>query len=268
MNKSPKQISLENKILDQLKGKSLQAAEILFADEELQAMQDYANNVSIKRLGYNDHGPVHMRKAALNALKMFNLLENRGVKMSLEKEGIALQEDSMLAVFAASLLHDLGMTVTRDTHEILGLELARPFIEKVLNAVYSTAEVATKVAVRAIIQESIFGHMATRKIHSIEAGLVLVGDGSDMEHGRARITALLSEKPRIGDIHKYSSTAIDKVIIDQGEVKPIRILVKMNQSAGLFQIEEVLYPKIASSPIKEYIELYGQVEEEELLKYI
>ena len=50
MNKSPKQISLENKLLNMLDGKSLKAAEILFADEELQAMQDYANNVSIKRL--------------------------------------------------------------------------------------------------------------------------------------------------------------------------------------------------------------------------
>lgn len=268
MNKSPKQISLENKLLNMLDGKSLKAAEILFADEELQAMQDYANNVSIKRLGYNDHGPVHMRKAALNTVTMFKLLEQNNVKMSLESEGIAENDDSLLAVFIAALLHDLGMAITHDKHEIVGIELAKPFIDKVINTIYLPSEISKKVAVRSIIQESIFGHMATQKIHSIEAGLVLVGDGCDMEHGRARITSLLSEKPRIGDIHKYSSTAIKKVSITQGDEKPIRILVQMSQSAGLFQIEEVLYPKIASSPIKPYIELYGQVMEEELLKYI
>jgi len=101
MNKSAKQISLEHKILDSLKGKTLQAAEMIFNDIELQAMQEYANNVSIKRLGYNDHGPVHMRKAALNAMTMFNLLIENQIKMSLEKEDVAEAEDSRLAVFMA-----------------------------------------------------------------------------------------------------------------------------------------------------------------------
>jgi len=73
MNKSVKQSSLERSILKLLKGKPLQAAQMLFADPELQTMQEYANIVSIKRLGYNDHGPVHMRKATLNAIKMFKL---------------------------------------------------------------------------------------------------------------------------------------------------------------------------------------------------
>ena len=48
-------------------------------DEELQELQDYANNVSIKRLGYNDHGPVHMRQVVGNAIKMLNLLQDAGI---------------------------------------------------------------------------------------------------------------------------------------------------------------------------------------------
>ena len=42
-------------------------------ENTLQEMQDYANNVSIKRLGFNDHGPVHMRQVASNSIKMLNI---------------------------------------------------------------------------------------------------------------------------------------------------------------------------------------------------
>jgi uncharacterized protein len=98
--------------------------------------------------------------------------------------------------------------------------------------------------------------------------LVLVGDGCDMEKGRARITTLLSDQPKVGDIHKYSSTAIQNVQLMVGEKKPIRIHVQMKQSVGFFQVEEVLYPKIAVSPVKKYIELVANVEGQELKKYL
>ena len=37
------------------------------------------------------------------------------------------------------------------------------------------------------MQEGIIGHMGHEKIHSIEAGTVLVADGTDMTKGRARM---------------------------------------------------------------------------------
>ena len=54
--KSVKEVSVESKILKRLQGypNCLKLVNYLFEDEELQEMQDYANNVSIKRLGYND----------------------------------------------------------------------------------------------------------------------------------------------------------------------------------------------------------------------
>lgn len=47
-------------------------------------MQEYANNVSIRRLGFNDHGPVHMRQVMNNAIKMLNILHEAGIKTSLK----------------------------------------------------------------------------------------------------------------------------------------------------------------------------------------
>jgi len=121
---------------------------------------------------------------------------------------------------------------------------------------------------KSLIIECIFGHMATQAIHSLEAGLVLIGDGCDMEQGRSRISSMLSDRPRVGDIHRYSSTGIDRVNIIKGEKKPIQIKVDMSESVGFFQVEEVLFPKISFSPVKKYIELYAGVKGKELKKYL
>ncbi len=268
MNKSVKQSSLERSILKLLKGKPLQAAQMLFADPELQAMQEYANIVSIKRLGYNDHGPVHMRKATLNAIKMFRLLNEAGIQMSLEKEGAGTDEDSLTGVLFASLLHDLGMSIARHSHELISIQLATPFIDRILDAIHAPDDYMTKTAIRSIAIEGIFGHMATQNIHSLEAGLVLLGDGSDMEKGRARIPTILSSEPRIGDIHRTSAGAIQRVLIQAGKEKPIAITVEMSASVGFFQVEEVFFPKINKSPVKPYIELYAGVIDRELLRYL
>jgi metal-dependent HD superfamily phosphatase/phosphodiesterase len=268
MNKSVKQNALERSILKSLSGKPLQAAQMLFADPQLQAMQEYANVVSIKRLGFNDHGPVHMRKATFNAIKMFNLLHDAGIKMSLEKEGAGTADDSLTGVLFASLLHDLGMSIARHSHELISIQLATPFIDRILDAIHAPDDFPTKTAIRSIAIEGIYGHMATQHIHSLEAGLVLIGDGSDMEKGRARIPSMLSNAPRVGDIHRTSAGAIQKVSITKGNEKPISITVEMSASVGFFQIEEVFFPKINISPVKPYIELYAGVIDREMLRYL
>ena len=267
MRKSVKQIHFEKKIISRLSGKPLEIMEYIISDKEIQILQDYANVVSIKRLGYNDHGPVHMRKAALNAILMFDLLKQADIKFNLEKERLGKSEDSKVAIIIAAMIHDIGMTVSRQGHEYMSVNLAIPIIERILGEFYNN-DITKKVIMKSLIIECIFGHMATQAIHSIEAGLVLIGDGCDMEQGRSRISSMLSEQPRVGDIHRYSSTGIDKVNIIKGEKKPIQIRVDMSESVGFFQVEEVLFPKISSSPVKKYIELYAGVKGKELKKYL
>ena len=172
------------------------------------------------------------------------------------------------SVLVSALLHDIGMTVTRDSHELVGLVIALKYIDEMLAQVYDNTEIPQKIAVRSLILEGIFGHMATKKINSLEAGLVLIGDGCDMEEGRARIPNIIRSSPKAGDIHKYSAGSISKVLIEKGEEKPIRILIQMSENVGIFQVEEVLYPKILSSPVKPHIELYAQVQEQDILRYL
>jgi hypothetical protein len=267
MRKTPKEIEIENEILARLSGKPATVASLIFNDEEVQSLRNYANTVSIKRLGYNDHGPVHMNKAALNALFMFDILTKGGIKFNLEEENIGTAEDSKVAVLISSLLHDVGMSIGRENHELLGAVFAMPIIERTLTRIYDK-DIEKKTIVHSLIVEGIAGHMATQDIHSLEAGLVSIGDGCDMEKGRARIIFLLSRTPKVGDIHKYSANSIQKVEIIKGEEKPIRIIVEMTESVGFFQIEQVLFPKILANPAKPYVELYGKVTGEEMRRYL
>jgi metal-dependent HD superfamily phosphatase/phosphodiesterase len=269
--RSPKEVSLDNKIIDALtamalSGRAVEAAKLLLGDPEIQVIQEYANTVSIKRLGYNDHGPVHMRTVALNAVIMMGLLRKAGVATSLEAEECGDFEDSLTATVLAAALHDIGMSVGRQDHELHSAYLSYPFLDRLIKAVYP--EIQKQVIIRSLALEGISGHMGNRVIHSLEAGIILVADGCDMKKGRARIPMAMAGSPRVGDIHKYSANSIREVRLSPGKEKPIRIEVVMSGEVGLFQVEEVLLGKIAASTAKKYIELYALVNNRELKRYL
>ncbi len=267
--KSVKEVAIEAKITERLKKYPAcsELVKFLFANEELQEMQDYANNVSIKRLGYNDHGPVHMRQVTVNAIKMLTILHDCGIKTSLETEEIGTFEDSMCGIVIAGLMHDLGMMIGRQGHEDMSVILALPLIDKAMSEIFPD-DMHKRVVIKSLAVEAIVGHMSSTKIHSLEAGVLLIADGCDMTKGRARIPLSINHTPQVGDIHKYSANAITHVGIHHGENKPIKIDVEMSAEVGFFQIEEVLFSKINASPAKQFVELYAGVTGEERKRYL
>lgn len=245
------------------------AAELLMTDSEITAQQDYANNVAIKRLGFNDHGPVHMRTVTRNAISMMQILKQQEISTSLETEETGTFEDSLTAVIFASFLHDLGMSIGRQDHEMYSVTIAMPIINRLIEQLLpGTHNLEKRVIIRSLAMEGIVGHMGTHRIHSLEAGIILIADGCDMTKGRARIPISLNNDPRQGDIHKYSANSIEKIHITTGEKKPIRIEIIMSSPVGFFQIEEVLIPKINASPAKIHIELFAGVAGEEIKQYL
>ena len=277
--KSPKEISVEQwlvrltqeiiNITPERGDLPLRVVRDLINDKEIQSVQDYANKVAIARLGFNDHGPVHMRTVCHNALKMLKILYNAGVPTTLQQEQVGTFDDSVTAVAMAAFCHDFGMTIGRQDHELYSGILAYNIIERILEKnLPDPADLMRRVVIRSTAMEGIIGHMGTRKIHSIEAGLILIADGCDMTKGRARVPIEINSAPKMGDIHKYSANSIDRVLIRKGNERPIQITVQMSAEVGFFQIEEVLLPKINSSPAKEYIELYACVEGEEPKRYL
>jgi hypothetical protein len=265
--KSPLETSLEKKLLKKLTRRSSDAVQYIINDPEIKHLQDYANTVSIKRLNYNDHGPVHMKKVALNAVIMAEILKKSGIVFNLELEECGTYEDSLVSILTAALLHDIGMSVGRADHEKMSVIIGVPIIDRIMKHVYSD-NLQQRIIGRSLAVECISGHMGNRKIHSLEAGLLLIADGLDMEKGRARIPLMMETESKVGDIHKYSASAIEKVFIEEGDAKPLKINVSMSESVGFYQIEEVLFSKINSSPLKQYIELYAGVIGEESKKYL
>ena len=136
--------------------------------------------------------------------------------------------------------------------------LTLPIANRILGTVYP-GDLEKQVIVRSLFTEGVLGHMATRKIHSLEAGIILIADGCDMEKGRARIPMMMDTESKPGDIHKYSASAIESVDISAGRSKPIHISVSMTESVGFYQIEEVLLQKVNMSPAREYVELEAGV---------
>ena len=277
-NKSPKEQTVESKLtelVDTIVAKYTDGDDMpkrlldaMLSNAEIEAIQNYANNVSITRIGLNDHGPVHMKTVCRNALKMLSLLHEAGIETSLEKEHAGTFADSVCGVMLAAMLHDSGMTIARKDHELYSGIVAFGLIGEVLRQVLpDDKDVMRRTVIRSLAMEGILGHMTTHPIHSLEAGLILIADGCDMTKGRARIPLEIPKQPAEGDIHKYSANSIEKVKIRHGVTQPIKIEITMKSEVGFFQVEAVLIPKIQSSPARHFIELYAGVEGEEMKKY-
>jgi len=62
------------------------AYEAVISDLEVPILWELSNIMAVKRLKYNDHGPVHAHIAAGAALITFHLLVKKGVTPSLIKD--------------------------------------------------------------------------------------------------------------------------------------------------------------------------------------
>jgi metal-dependent HD superfamily phosphatase/phosphodiesterase len=174
-------------------------------------------------------------------------------------------EDAEVVVVLGSIFHDLGMVVMRHHHEIYSGLIALEFLERCLNPVYSTDE---KAIITSEVLHSIVAHehpdIPTNKPLTVEAGIVGIADALDMEAGRARIPF---EAGKI-DIHAVSALSIEKVEVIEEGAKPITIKITMSNSAGVFQIDELLKPRIENSGLQKYFHVVAEITGEKERKII
>ena len=227
----------------------LETFRLLENDGEVQSYLRMANVMAVKRLIYNDHGPVHARIVAGSALEIFRLV-TEAVEPSCVANGVGDYENAKIIVLCGAYLHDIGNAIHRDSHEQNGLMLAAPILERVLGRVYPyDMELVYRLKSEAL--HTIYASDDKVPCLSVEAGVVTVADGTDLAEGRSR-------EPYKGgknDIHSVSALAIKRVNIGKGEQKPVKILVEMANPAGIFQIQEVLGKKLTSSGLKDLVEV-------------
>jgi metal-dependent HD superfamily phosphatase/phosphodiesterase len=230
-------------------------------DTRLHTFWKCANVMAIERMGYTDHGPTHIKIVANLALKLLRILVDRQVKPSIVRNYGMKNEDAEVVVVLGSIFHDLGMIVMRNDHEKYSAFVALEFIEKYLALVYSEEE---RAIICSEVLHAIVAHEQPNKPLTVEAGIVSIADALDMEAGRARIPF----KSGKIDIHAVSALSIEKVEIAEGETKPIIIRIMMSNSAGVFQIDELLKPRIETSGLREYIHVVAEITGEKERKII
>ena len=224
------------------------------ADEQLKAWWRVAQ-VNAERLGMSDHSWVHIQIVANIALRLLRLLVRRGVEPGLVRDYGMDARDSEVVVAAAALLHCVGMAIHRTDHETYSLFLAADKLDSLLAGVYDEPE---RSIVGAEAMHAIIAHRRRGDPLTIEAGIVRVADALDMAKGRSRVPF---EAGRM-NIHSLSAAAIDEVRIDAGEDKAVRIEIDMNNSSGIFQIDELLATKLRGSGLEDHVEVVAQIEAE------
>jgi len=230
--------------------------ELVNADEDLYGLWLAANVNAVERLGMTDHGPVHVKIVMNIAVKMLRMLMEAGVEPGILRHYEMDKQDAEVVVTLASLLHDVGMSIHRADHEAFSLFIAQSKLQAILPEIYGPRH---ETIVRSEILHAIISHRSGGQPLTLEAGVVRIADALDMAKGRSRIPFAAGSL----SIHSVSAAAVDAVKLEKGETKPILITIDLSNSAGLFQLDQLLRNKLDGSGLEAYLEIQAKVGDEE-----
>ena len=225
------------------------------ADKQLKGWWHVANVNAVARLEINDHSWVHIQIVTNIALKLLRQLTKHGVEPAMVRDYGMTDDDAEIVVTLCALTHCVGMSVHRHGHEDFSLFLAEPKLRQLLVGIYEEPELT--VIVSEVLQ-AITSHRADGEPLSLEAGILRVADALDMAKGRSRIPF---EKGRVS-MHSLSAAAIEDVTISDGEERPIRIEILMNNSSGIFQVDGLLKAKLRGSGLEPHVEVIAHIDTE------
>jgi metal-dependent HD superfamily phosphatase/phosphodiesterase len=223
-------------------------------DERLKARW-HMQQVFADRLGMSDHSWVHVQVVLNIALRLFRLLHKRGVEPAMVTDHLMRDRDAEVVIAGACLLHDSGMSIHRTDHESYSLFLAAQALPDLLADAYREPE---RTVVVAETLHAIIGHRRRGDPLTIEAGIVRVADALDLAQGRSRVPF----EQRRPNIHSLSAAAIDGVEIKPGEERAVTIEIAMNNSAGIFQVDELLATKLRGSGLEQHVEVIARIDAE------
>jgi metal-dependent HD superfamily phosphatase/phosphodiesterase len=209
--------------------------------------------VHAERLGMSDHSWVHVQIVLNIALRLLRLLDKGGVEPAMVADHGMTVRDAEVVVAGGALLHDVGMSIHRADHEAYSLFLAREALTRLLADAYKEPQ---RSVVIAEILHAIIGHRRRGDPYTLEAGVVRVADALDMAQGRSRMPLEAGQE----GIHSISAAAVNEIRIESGEDRPVRIEIELNNSAGIFQVDDLLATKIRGTPLEGRVEVVAEVE--------
>jgi uncharacterized protein len=224
------------------------------ADEQVKAWW-LVQGVNAGRLHMSDHSWVHVQIVVNIALRLARLLFRRGVTPGIVADFGMTERDAEVAIAAAALFHCVGMQVHRTDHEAFSLFLTADKLGELLTECYEEPERSIVVA-EAL--HAIIGHRRAGQPFTVEAGIVRVADALDMARGRSRVPFEAGHQ----NIHSLSAYAIEEVKISAGRDKAARVEILMTNSAGVFQVDELLATKLRGSGLEEHLEVIARIDAE------
>jgi metal-dependent HD superfamily phosphatase/phosphodiesterase len=224
-------------------------------DDQLKGWWHVANVNAVARMEINDHSWVHIQIVTNIALKLLRQLTKHGVEPNVVRDYGYSRDDAEVIVALTALTHCVGMAVHRTGHEDFSLFLAEPKVRELLDGLYEEPDVTV---IASEVLQGIISHRSDGEPLTLEAGILRVADALDMEQGRSRIAF---ERGRVG-IHSLSAAAIEEVAISDGDDKPIRISITMNNSSGIYQVDGLLKAKLRGSGLEPYVEVLAHIDTE------
>jgi uncharacterized protein len=222
-------------------------------DDSLKALWHAANVNAVARMQINDHSWVHIQIVTNIGLKLLRELKRAGVEPGMVTDYSMRQEDAEVVVALGCLMHCLGMAIHRNGHEEMSLFLAADRLPALLDGLYEEPE---RTIVQAEVLQTIISHRSDGQPLSLESGIVRVADALDMAKGRSRIPF---ETGRVS-IHSLSAAAIEEVTIGMGADDKVLVEIEMNNSAGLYQVDNLLRSKLHGSGLEKHLEVAATLE--------
>jgi metal-dependent HD superfamily phosphatase/phosphodiesterase len=224
-------------------------------DKQLKGWWHASNVNAVKRLEINDHSWVHIQIVANIALKLLRQLTKHGVEPAVVRDYGMTRDDAEVVVVLGALLHCVGMAIHREGHEDWSLFLSEPKLRQLLDGLYEDPDLT-------VISSEVLGAITSHRDYgqplTLEAGIVRVADALDMAKGRSRIPF---EHGRVS-IHSLSAAAIESVAIKDGVGTPVLIEITMNNSSGVYQVDELLKAKLRGSGLEPYVEVIAHIDTE------
>jgi uncharacterized protein len=229
--------------------------EAVNADDQVKAWWHVSGVNASRRLRMSDHSWVHIQIVLNIGLRLGRLLFRRGVVPSVVADYALGERDAEVVIAATCLLHCVGMSIHRDDHERYSLFLTADKLGSLLATAYEEPErsIVVSESLHAII-----GHRSDGAPFTVEAGIVRVADALDMARGRSRVPFAAGHR----NIHSLSAYAIEDVKILAGRDRAVLVEIAMSNSAGIFQVDELLATKLRGSGLEEHIEVIARIDAE------
>jgi uncharacterized protein len=222
-------------------------------DEQIKAWWHVSAVNASRRLGMSDHSWVHVQIVLNIGLRLARLLFRRGVVPSVTRDYAMSDHDAEVVIAAGCLLHCVGMSIHRRDHERFSLFLTADKLGALLADAYEEPE-RTIVVSEAL--HAINGHRRKGEPLTVEAGIVRVADALDMARGRSRVPFEAGHQ----NIHSLSAYSIEEVKISPGRDRAVRVEIAMSNSAGIFQVDELLATKLHGSGLEAHLEVIARIE--------